>query len=139
MGAATGSPFPVTEPEPPPRLLLDEMLSGTIAAQLRARGLDVTAVVEDISLVSTPDEDLLAYASEQRRVLVTANISDFAVIANDWRSAGRTHSGLIYVANRAFPQNRSFISNITDALADSHISQTLPSPGIEIFLTRPRL
>lgn len=106
----------MTEPETP-RFLLDEMLSGTIAAQLRTRSLDVTAVVDDVALVSTPDEDLLPQATDQRRVLVTANISNFAAIANDWRAAGRTHHGLVYVANRTFPQDRSFIGSVTDALA----------------------
>lgn len=125
----------MTEPELPPRLLLDEMLSGTIAAQLRALGLDVTAVVDDVSVVSTPDEDLLASASEQRRVLVTSNISDFAVVVNDWRAAGCTHPGLIYVAGRAFPQYRSFIGNITGALSGLYESRALPQPGTEIFLT----
>ena len=120
------------------RLLLDEMLSGTIAVQLRTRGLDVTAVVEVVTLVSTPDEELLAYATENRSVLVTANIGDFAAIANDWRAGGRAHHGLIYIANRTFPQNRSFIGSITDALAALYASKTLPAPGTEIFLTRPR-
>lgn len=77
----------------------------------------MTAVVDDVALVSTPDEDLLAYVTDQRRVLVTANISDFAAIANAWRAAGRTHHGLVYVANRTLPQDRSFIGGVTDALA----------------------
>jgi predicted nuclease of predicted toxin-antitoxin system len=118
------------------RLLLDEMLSGTIAAQLRTHGLDVTAAVEDGSLVSTPDEDLLAYAAEHHRILVTANIADFAAIANDWRAAGRTHHGLIYVANRTFPQNRSFIGSVTDALAILCTSTAIPALGTEVFLSR---
>ena len=119
-----------------PRLLLDEMLSGTIAVQLRDRELDVTAVVEDVSLLSTPDEDLLAYATDQRRVLVTANIADFAAIANDWRAVGRTHSGLVYIANRTFPQDRSLIGAITDALTSLCASDAAPRPGTEIFLAR---
>jgi Domain of unknown function (DUF5615) len=127
----------VTEPALA-RLLLDEMLSGTIAVQLRTRGHDVTAVVEVVTLVSTPDEELLAYATENRSVLVTANIGDFAAIANDWRAGGRAHHGLIYIARRTFPQNRSFIGSITDALAALYASKTLPAPDTEIFLTRPR-
>jgi len=88
-----------------PRLLLDEMLSGTIADQLRRRGYDVVAVVEDVSLVSTSDEELLAHATEQQRVLVTANIADFAAIASDWRTGGRVHHGIVYVAYRTFGQD----------------------------------
>lgn len=135
MGAPTGSSRSVTESEHP-RLLLDEMLSGTIAARLRDRGLDVTAVVEDSSLVSTPDEDLLSYATEQRRVLVTANIADFVVIATDWRAVDRTHHGLIYLANRTFPRDRSFIGAITDSLTSLRTSGGFPRPGMEVFLRR---
>ena len=43
-------------------LLLDEMLSHTIAQQLRSRGHDVMAVVEDPSLMALPDEEILAAA-----------------------------------------------------------------------------
>jgi hypothetical protein len=123
----------VTAPELP-RLLLDEMLSGAIAAQLRTRGIDATAVVDDVALVSTPDEELLAYATEQRRVLVTANVCDFAAIANDWRAAGRAHHGLVYVANRTFPQDRSFVGSLAAALTALTVSRSLASPGIETFL-----
>lgn len=43
-------------------LLLDEMLSGTTAAHLRGKGHDVVAVVEDPTLVGTPDEELLHHS-----------------------------------------------------------------------------
>ncbi|TAK68563.1 MAG: hypothetical protein EPO13_10680 [Actinomycetota bacterium] len=118
------------------RLLLDEMLSGTIAARLRDHNLDVTAVVEEPALLSTPDEDLLAFATDQRRVLVTINIADFAPIANDWRRVGRTHHGLVYVANRTFPQDRSFVGAITNALVSLCASGAAPRPGTEVFLAR---
>lgn len=74
MGAAAGTALAVTRR---PKLLLDEMLSGEIAAQLRARGHDVRAVVEDPALVSTSDWDLLEYVTAQGRCLVTANVRDF--------------------------------------------------------------
>jgi hypothetical protein len=40
-------------------LLLDEMFSGAIAEQLRAKGHDVLAVVADPALVALPDEQIL--------------------------------------------------------------------------------
>lgn len=119
-----------------PRLLLDEMLSGTIADPLRRRGYDVVAVVEDASLVSTPDEDLLAHATEQQRVLVTANIADFAAIAGDWRTGGRVHHGIVYVAYRTFGQDRSFIGALVDALGALYRAKAVPPPGTETFLRR---
>lgn len=117
-------------------MLLDEMLSGAIAVRLRERGLDVIAVVEDPSLVSSADEDLLRIAAEQGRVLVTANIADFAAIATDWRSAGRTHAGLIYLAHRTFPQDRSLLGALVEALTALSAAGGLPSPGTETFLPR---
>lgn len=44
---------------------------------------------------------------------MTANVADFAATANDWRTAERTHSGLTYVANNAFPQTGPFIRDGT--------------------------
>ena len=117
-------------------LLLDEMLSGAIAAQLRARDLDLVAVVESPRLVGTPDEELLAHAAEQERVLVTANVADFAAIATDWRAVGREHAGLVYVTSRAFPQDRSFVGAIVSSLFRLHDSRGLPRPGTETFLRR---
>lgn len=117
-------------------LLLDEMLSGAIAEQLRARGLDGVAVVEDPRLVGTPDEELLAHAAAQERMLVTANVADFAAIATDWRGAGREHPGLVFVTNRAFPQDRSFVGAVVSSLLALHDSSGLPRPGTETFLRR---
>jgi hypothetical protein len=117
-------------------LLLDEMLSGAIAEQLRAHNLDVVAVVEDPRLVGTPDEELLAHAAAQEHVLVTANVADFAAIATDWRATGLEHAGLVYVSSRAFPQDRSFVGAIVSSLLALHDSGTLPRSGTETFLRR---
>ena len=117
-------------------LLLDEMLSGAIAEQLRARDLDAVAVVESSRLLGTPDEELLAHAVAEERVLVTANVADFAAIATDWRAAGREHAGLVYVTSRAFPQDRSFVGAIVSSLVALHESGALPRPGTETFLRR---
>ena len=101
-----------------PKLLLDEMLSREITVQLRSLGHDVTAVVEDATLVGTPDEELLAYAATEGRPLVTANVRDFAAIHASWSSRGRSHAGLIYLVNQAFPGDRSFIGAVVTALDD---------------------
>lgn len=129
MSRAAGS-------QPGAALLLDEMLSGVIAERLREQGLDAVAVVEDPALIGTADEELLVHAATQRRVLVTANVVDFAALATDWRAAGRQHAGLIYVTSRGFPQDRSFVGAIVTALRALHDTDGLPSPGTETFLRR---
>jgi putative N-acetylmannosamine-6-phosphate epimerase len=112
------------------------MLSGQIASQLRARGFDVIAVVEDSTLVSMPDEDLLAHATRESRCLVTANISDFAATTTAWHASGRTHHGLIYITNREFPQDRSFIGAVVNALG--HLIETgrTPATATETYMRR---
>lgn len=118
------------------KLLLDEMLSGDIAAQLRAKGHDVTAVVDDPALVGMSDEELLVHATSCGRLLVTANIRDFAAIHTSWSSRGRSHAGLIYVVNRVFPSDRSFIGAVVTALNDVIAAGRLPGGGVETYLRR---
>jgi hypothetical protein len=118
------------------RLLLDEMISGQIAAQLRAKDHDVVAVVDDPELVGTPDEELLIHSAEHGRCLVTANVRDFVPVSASWSSQRRTHAGLIYIVNRVFPSDRSFIGSVVLALAHAIDSGQVPSDGTEIFLRR---
>jgi Domain of unknown function (DUF5615) len=118
------------------KLLLDEMLSGNIAAQLQAKGHDVAAVVEDPALVGMSDEDLLAHATSCGRLLVTANIRDFAAIHASWSSHGRNHAGLIYIANKVFPSDRSFVGAIVTALDTMIATGQLPTDGAETYLHR---
>lgn len=58
------------------RLLLDEMLSPVVAAQLRDRAHDVEAI-SGSPHQGGPDPEVLELARRERRVLVTNNIDDF--------------------------------------------------------------
>jgi predicted nuclease of predicted toxin-antitoxin system len=58
------------------KLLLDEMLSPEIAAQLRRVGHDVEAIAGS-DLAGIGDEDVLDLARAQLRTVVTNNIGDF--------------------------------------------------------------
>ena len=111
------------------RLLLDEMLSGEIAVQLRVRGWDVLAVVEDPALVGTPDEDLLTHATSEGRSIATANVRDFAAISTQWRAKGRELAGLIHITTRNFPQDRSYVGAIVAALDSLLRSGRAPTAG----------
>jgi len=117
-------------------LLLDEMLSGEIAVQLRGLGHDVLAVVDDPALVGMPDEELLGHASATGRCLVTANVRDFAVLHVAWSSSGRAHAGIGYLVNRAFPHDRSFVGAVVAAL-DSALRAGQLTGGGESYLRRP--
>lgn len=80
------------------RLLLDAHVSGPrIAAPLREAGHDVRAVDEERELDGWSDEDLLAPAAGEERVMVTFDVKDFPEIARRWAEAGRSHAGLAIV------------------------------------------
>jgi predicted nuclease of predicted toxin-antitoxin system len=80
------------------RLLLDAHVSGPrIAAPLRDAGHDVRSVGEERELDGWGDEELLALASAEDRVMVTFDVKDFPGIARRWAEAGRPHAGLAIV------------------------------------------
>ena len=45
----------------------------------------------------TSDEQLLALATEEERVLVTFDVKDFPLIVREWAEAGRAHAGCAIV------------------------------------------
>ena len=119
------------------RLLLDEMFSGAIAAQLRAKGHDVVAVVTDPALAGLADDQILAHATAVARVLVTANIKDFMPLDARYRAASQAHAGLILVSAKTFPQDRSFTAAITSALSALLDQPHAIQAGQVLFLARP--
>lgn len=71
-------------------LYLDENLTPKIAAQLRAKGIDVVTVLE-LDLTGDTDENHLVRATQMGRVLVTADV-DFLRLAAD----GMEHAGIVF-------------------------------------------
>jgi predicted nuclease of predicted toxin-antitoxin system len=91
---------------PDTRLLLDEMFSPAIAAELCERGHDVIAVADRPDLRAKSDEELFAWASAERRWLLTENVKDFRPIMLRVLSAGSPGCGLLFTSSRAFPRSR---------------------------------
>ena len=116
-------------------LLLDEMLSDDIARQLRTKGYDVISVVADPASVGLPDDQVLAYATAEGRALVTVNIKDFVPLDTRYRAAGQSHTGLILVSAKTFPQNRGFPSAVTTALVMLLSGTAKIQSGQVLFLT----
>jgi len=117
-------------------LLLDEMLSGHIADELRSKGHDVLAVVADPALLALPDDQILAHATATGRALVTANIKDFMPLDAQYRAADQTHAGLIFISAKTFRQDRGYTAAITGALSAFLDQDPGPQPGQVIFLPR---
>lgn len=119
----------------PARLLLDEMLSPKIGRGLAGRGHDVDAVTQRPDLMALhDDEPILAAAAAEGRIMVTTNIGDFAVLDGRWAAEGRTHAGIVFVTTSAFPQDRSFIGSVVNALHAAATEEALPAPGHTLYL-----
>lgn len=72
------------------RFHLDEHVNPAIADAWRIRGIDVTTTLE-AGLTSASDDDQLAFAIRENRVLITHD-QDFLVLA----AKGRPHLGIGY-------------------------------------------
>ena len=77
------------------RLYVDEnSMDQRLAQTLRARRVDVQTAL-DASMVERADEDHLAYAAEQDRVLYSFNVEDFYRLHTRFLEQGRTHAGVV--------------------------------------------
>jgi Domain of unknown function (DUF5615) len=86
------------------KLLLDEMFSREFALSLRARGHDVAAVLDDPTVPSATDPEVLARARRDDRALVTRDLRDYRILATRILGDGSIHAGLVLVSERAFRQ-----------------------------------
>ena len=97
----------------PLRFHIDENMHGGIAEGLRRRGIDVT-MTADARLLGASDEDQLAFAASEDRVLVTHD-DDFLRLNRE----GIAHTGIAYAQ-----QNRRSIGQIIMALTRLHRAHT---------------
>jgi predicted nuclease of predicted toxin-antitoxin system len=72
------------------KLYTDEHVSRAVIKGLRERGVDVLSVPE-AGLIGAPDEEHLALAAREFRVLFTQD-DDFLVLASE----GARHAGIVY-------------------------------------------
>lgn len=102
--------------EKSPKLLLDEHIWAYLAKLLREQGFDVIHVNE-VNLVASPDDKIMAYAAGEHRAVVTFNIKDFVPLAIQYYEDGKEHYGVV-VSNqltRAELQKRvlKLLKNVT--------------------------
>jgi predicted nuclease of predicted toxin-antitoxin system len=89
------------------RLLLDEMYTPAIAAELCARGHDVASLHDPgyAHLAGASDTEVFAAAMRKERTLVTENIRDYRPLEIVVLTEGTSHhAGLVYTSNRQFPR-----------------------------------
>lgn len=80
------------------RLLLDAHVSGpNVGRRLQQRGHDVRALDQEPALEGLDDEEVLALAAKEQRILVTHNVADFPLILREWAAEQHAHAGVILV------------------------------------------
>ena len=84
------------------KLLLDEQISGKVAALLRERGRDAIAVADEASLRGLGDSDLFEVAQSSARAVATFNVRDFDPLVREYDAADREHHGVIFIHPRRF-------------------------------------
>lgn len=119
------------------RLALDEHLGPSIAAALRARGVDAIAVVEAEDLVGSSDVVLLARIAGLDRALVTADSDDFARLDHLLRRRGERHAGLVFIAPGRFDLRRGRQGLLVEALARLAAEHPDGIAGLVLWLQPP--
>jgi hypothetical protein len=112
------------------RLALDHHYSPTIAEQLRDKGHDVVAAVEQ-GWEREDDGPLLAACAAEQRSLVTNNVSDFTAIARSWAAQGRSHHGLVFTSDASLPRSRATIGRYVHLLHDLLTSNPRPDAMVD--------
>jgi hypothetical protein len=77
-----------------PRFLLDEHVWHGLIQVAKEAGTDALPA-QAVLPEGTNDEEVLAFAASQGRILLTSNANHFAHLAKQWFFAGREHYGII--------------------------------------------
>jgi predicted nuclease of predicted toxin-antitoxin system len=75
-------------------LYFDRHIINRLAVDLRGRGYDVLTT-EEAGKDTAADEEQLAFATAEKRAILTFNIRDFAPLHEAWQAAERLHAGII--------------------------------------------
>ena len=121
----------------PDALLLDEMFSPAIAADLIARGIDCRAVVADPVLRALSDLEVFRAALAEERVIVTNNVPDFESLRRAHEASGNEIPGLIHTSDLAFPRTKAYVSRLAAALAVAATGHETARHGGVLWLRPP--
>ena len=117
------------------RLLLDEMFSPRIAAELVERGYDCRSRVADPLLRQRPDDALFAVAVAEQRILVTENVVDFERLRRDRIADAAGVPPLIYTSGAAFPRDRRYVRRLVEALDGALKTDAVTRHGSVLWLS----
>jgi hypothetical protein len=111
------------------RLCLDEHHAIEIAAALRQRGHQVTAVAERAELRGLDDRALLGVMQAEQSALLTEDVSDFAPLVHELAASGEDHWGLVFSSPESMPRGAGTIGLFLDAL-DRLLSERPAEDGL---------
>jgi hypothetical protein len=84
------------------RLYVDEDASESAGfLGLRARGVDLVTTCE-AGRLATSDENQLAFAAQDGRVIYTFNASNFARLHREFPESGRVHAGIVVIPEQRY-------------------------------------
>ena len=111
------------------------MYADAISTDLRGRGHDVVSVRETMPTLSgVPDDQVLAFAIAQGRVLVTENVRDYRQLEAELLAGSGHHHGIICTSNRQFPRgDPRTMGRLTRAL-EAILRDDLPMDDRSAFL-----
>lgn len=121
----------------PDALLLDEMMSSAIAADLTTRGIDCRAVVADPVLRALSDLEIFQAALAEERIIVTNNVPDFESLRRAHEAAGNKVPSLIYTSDLTFPRTKAYMSRLAAALAAAATGHETARCGGVLWLRPP--
>jgi hypothetical protein len=84
------------------RLYIDEdAMARALVKGLRARGIDVTTVLDE-RMSEQNDRAQLEYAAQQGRTLYTFNVGHFCQLHTEYMTQGKNHAGIIVVYRQRY-------------------------------------
>lgn len=98
------------------RVLLDEHVWHGLIKIGQEMGIAVLPVQEVLE-EGTADEEVLAFAAQERRMVLTGNANDFARLAAQWYSEEREHWGILIIPGQT---DRSLLSRGLRTIAANH-------------------
>ncbi len=103
-----------------PRFLLDEHVWGGLVDVGREIGADVLLVQTQLSR-GTDDEEVLAFAAKQGRILFTSNAQDFAPLIAEWFLTERELWDVIIVPGQT---DRSLLSRALNNIIQNYTAES---------------
>lgn len=108
----------------PYRFLFDQHVNARALKQLQAQGVDAVHVAE-VGLSAADDPEILAWAVDEGRIVVTRNYQDFAPLVSVYAARGLHFPGVLFIATSVSHANaghhvRSMLAWIEAAVEAGH-------------------